>query len=84
MSPGGREEVSVPASRLARWFGYHAAAGKLPPSDIALRAGRELELAARSEVCAHIRRGRESGLSWHGVGGRDDLQRLTNYRPRGG
>jgi len=64
-----RAEVSSAASLLARTFAYHAAAGKLPSPVVALRLARPLELAARSEVCAHIRRGRESGLPWHEIGG---------------
>lgn len=78
--PGSREaaedlarqahsEVSSATSRLAWTFAHHSAAGKLPSADVAFRAARQLELAARSEVVRHIRRARESGMSWHEVGG---------------
>lgn len=64
-----RSEVSSAASRLARTLAHCAAAGKLPSADVAFRAARQLELAARSEAVTHIRRARESGMSWHEVGG---------------
>jgi hypothetical protein len=64
-----RAEASAAAKRFARALAPQSGPGGIPGPDVALRAARQLELAARGEVVAHIRRARESGHSWAAIGG---------------
>jgi hypothetical protein len=69
-----KEELAAAVTRIGRQLRAEVVPEGTDPAQLltpaaALRVARQVELAARREVGAHIRLAREDGLSWHEIGG---------------